>query len=270
MLRRLKSLTSAVGGAIMGFLVIAALQSKFIYFPTRELHTTPDHLGLAYESVDLTTADGVKIHGWFVPAPDARATVLFFHGNAGNISDRLATLQIFQRLRVDTFIIDYRGFGQSEGSPSEEGTYHDAEAAWRYLVEERGVAPSQLVLFGRSLGGGVASWLAAEKPAGALVLESTFTSCDDMAASVFPFLPVRLLMRIHYDNLERVGQIDLPLLVVHSPEDDVVPFKLGRRVYEAANEPKRFVEIRGSHADGFYITGPAYVEALDEFLSAHL
>jgi fermentation-respiration switch protein FrsA (DUF1100 family) len=203
-----------------------------------------------------------------VPARQERGVILFFHGNAGNISHRLDTLEIFHTLGLSTFIIDYRGYGQSEGRPSEQGTYLDAEAAWRYLVEQRQVPPERMIIFGRSLGGAVAAWLAQAHPPRALILESTFTSLPDMAATYLPFLPVRSLARFDYNTLARLPDIHCPVLVVHSPDDEVVPYSHGRQLFEAASEPKEFLELRGGHNEGFLISDN-YQAGLEAFIARY-
>ncbi len=259
-----------VGIAIFGILLMLyALQARLIYFPTRAIEATPDQIGLPYEEVWFPATDGVRLHGWLVPAAQARGLVLFFHGNAGNISHRLESILTFHRLGFDTFIFDYRGYGRSEGRPSEAGTYRDAEGAWRYLVEERAVPPEQVVFFGRSLGGAVAVWLARPHPPRALILESTFTSIPDLGAELYPFLPVRLLARVRYDNRALLPQVRSPVLIVHSREDDIIPFQHGRRLWEAAAEPKEFLELSGTHNEGWVISGSHYVEGLRGFLERY-
>jgi fermentation-respiration switch protein FrsA (DUF1100 family) len=171
--------------------------------------------------------------------------VLFCHGNAGNVSHRLDTLQFFRSLGLGTLIFDYRGYGRSDGSPSEKGTYRDAEAAWRHLVEQRQIPPERIVILGRSLGGAVAARLAADQRPGALVVESAFTSVPDLAARMFPVYPVHLLARIRYNTLKWIRRVHCPVLVVHSRDDEMIPFRHGRRLFEAAPEPKEFLELRG-------------------------
>jgi uncharacterized protein len=238
--------------------------------PLAQIASTPEVRGLAYEDVTLTTADGLALHAWYLPHPAPRGVLLFCHGNAGNISHRLDSLQIFHRLGLAVLIFDYRGYGRSEGSPSEDGTYRDAEAAWRHLVEERGVAPAQIVLFGRSLGAAVAAELASRHTPGALILESAFTSVPDLAAELYPFLPARRLARFRYDAQSALRGVAAPVLIVHSPEDEIIPIHHGRRLYDAAAEPKAFLEIRGDHNFGFVLSGREYVDGLDRFLSVHL
>ena len=175
--------------------------------PSRELEATPKEIGLEYREVRMETEDGETLHGWYVPADDARATLLFFHGNAGNISHRLTSLSQMNSLGLNVLIFDYRGYGKSSGKPSEEGLYRDGRAAWRYLAERLDTENGATILFGRSLGGGVATRLALEiNPAG-LVLESPFTSVPDMAADLYPMLPARWLSRNRFDNLKRIPEL---------------------------------------------------------------
>lgn len=241
-------------------------QPSMIFFPDRRLQATPAQWGFDYEDVSFRAADGVQLHGWYVPRAGARRVLLFFHGNAGNISHRGDSIAIFNRLGLDVFIFDYRGYGRSEGQPGEEGMYRDASAAWRYLTEKRGFASEDVILFGRSLGGAVAANLAAEVPAGGLILESTLSSARDFANLVFPLLSRLVLLRYNFDTLAKVRQASCPLLVLHSREDEVMPFRLGEKVYAAAGEPKRFVEISGDHNGGFLRSQPAYEAALADFV----
>lgn len=270
-LRRRLALAAGLAAALyLGIaLMLLAFQSRLVFFPTREIQATPAQLGLPYEEVSFPAADGARLHGWWVPAPEARGTVLFFHGNAGNVSHRVSSLLTFHRLGMNTFIFDYRGYGRSEGSPSEEGTYRDAEGAWRYLMEERGIPPGEVVLFGRSLGGAVAAWLAERHPPRALILESTFTSIPELGAELYPWLPVRLLARIRYDTLRRLPGVSSPVLIVHSRGDEVIPFRHSRLLWEAAAGPKELLEIRGGHNQGFLTTGSAYEQGLRDFLDAY-
>jgi fermentation-respiration switch protein FrsA (DUF1100 family) len=249
-------------------LSLYVFQASYVYFPTRSLAATPQHLGLEFDEVRFTTRDGVALHGWFVPAPDAALTLLFLHGNAGNISHRLDSLRIFHRLGLNTFIFDYRGYGQSEGKPTEQGTYEDAMAAWRYLMERRGATPEQVVLFGRSLGGAIALWLATQSAPRATIIESTFTSVPDMAERFYPYLPVRFLARYHYDALRHISSLAAPLLIVHSRDDEIVPFEQGRRLFGAAHAPKTFLELRGGHNDGFLLSGDHYVRGIAAFIAS--
>ncbi|MBA7612015.1 hypothetical protein ES703_19249 [subsurface metagenome] len=252
----------------IGFLFI--FQSHYIYYPERILSADPGDIGLNFESVSFETTDRVKLSGWFVPSESARGVILFCHGNAGNISHRLESIQIFHQLRLDVFIFDYRGFGQSEGKPTEQGTYKDAEAAWQYLIKECQVNPNEVIIFGRSLGGAVAAWLAQSHTPGALILESTFTSLPDIAGTLYPYVPVRLLLRFHYNTAEYLGKVNCPVLIVHSRNDEIMPFNHGRRLFEMAKKPKKFLEITGTHNEGFITSGKLYEESLHAFISEYI
>lgn len=253
-------------------LMLYLLQDRLVFLPNmpgRELDATPQAIGLDFEDAWIDTEDGERLHGWFVPADDARGTLLFFHGNAGNISHRMESVLIFNRLGLDVLIVDYRGYGQSSGKPGEQGTYRDARAAWDYLVDQRRVPPGRIVIFGRSLGGGVGAWLASRpdvKPAG-VIIESCFSSGQDMGRQLYPVLPVRLITRIGYPVREYVTRIRAPLLVAHSRDDEIIPFNMGQAIFDAAPEPKSFLEMNGDHNAGFWISRDRYVPALDVFFT---
>ncbi|MFQ5990491.1 MAG: alpha/beta hydrolase [Candidatus Methylomirabilales bacterium] len=261
------------GGYVAIVLFMFFFQSRLLFLPnlpSRAIIATPEDVGLAYEPVKITTEDGVILDGWFLPARQARGVLLFFHGNAGNISHRLDSLKIFSDLRLSTLIFDYRGYGQSEGTPSEEGTYRDAEAVWRYVTERRSATAREVVLFGRSLGAAVAVHLAARHTPGALILESAFTSIPELAGDVYPFLPARWLARFRYSTEVYLRSVSCPVLIVHSRDDEIIPFAHGRRLFAVANEPKQLLEIRGGHNDGFFVSGKSYVDGFDIFLQTHL
>jgi len=255
----------------VGFLLLLILrQGSMVYYPdtpSRELTATPDQIGLPYENVYLATDDQQKLHGWFIPARKERGTVLFFHGNAGNISHRLESVLIFNELHLSVFIFDYRGYGNSSGKPSELGTYRDARAALHYLTNSRHISANRLIYFGRSLGGAVAAQLAAEHPPKALILESTFTSAPDMASHLLPIFPMRWLIRFSYNTVDHIKTIHCPVLIVHSPEDEIIPYRFGRRLFETANEPKQFIIIHGGHNEGFMQSGQNYIKGLKHFLT---
>jgi len=255
-------------GALL--LLVYAFQDRLVYFPFRELAATPRALGLDYEDVRLTTEDGVRLHAWLVPAPAARATVLHLHGNGGNISHRLDRIALFRELGLNAFLVDYRGYGLSEGRPSEEGTYRDALAAWRYLTEERGVSDASIVIHGESLGGAVASWLAARTRPAALIVESSFTSAVDLGAEVYPWLPVRRLARFRYPTAAHLARVRTPVLIVHSRDDEIVPFRHGEVLHAAAAEPKRLLVIRGDHNAGYLRSRAEYLAGIDAFLNETL
>ena len=244
-------------------------QSRLLYYPdmpSRALEASPADIGLAYDTVRLTARDGTRLHAWFVPATTARGTLLFNHGNAGNIAHRLDSINLFHSLGLNVLIFDYRGYGESDGKPSEKGTYLDVKAAWNYLLEERMISPEEIIIFGRSLGAAMAADLASQHPSAGVILESAFTSVPDMAASLYPWLPVRLLSRYRYNNLDKIGRITVPLLVVHSRDDEIIPYTHGEQLFAAATEPKQFLELRGGHNDGYHVSRKVYTKAVQQFL----
>jgi len=271
-----------VGIALVYLLVVAlawAFQERLLYLPHmgREPIGTPADRGLAWSPVTLETEDSLALDAWWLPHERPRASLLFLHGNAGNISHRLDSLVQFHRLGLSVLILDYRGYGRSEGRPSEEGMALDARAGWRWLREEADQAPESIVLFGRSLGAAVAAELAegreaqGERPA-AVILESPFRSVPALAQRVYPFLPARWLARFSHDAERHVRGISAPLLVIHSRDDEIIPFAEGEAVFRAARDPKRLLEIRGGHNTGFLESEPDYSEGIDAFLTetAHL
>ena len=243
-------------------------QSSMVFFPYTAIDQIPAEWGLAYEDVFLETKDGVRLHGWYIPHHGSQQTLLFFHGNAGNISHRGASVEIFHRLGLNIFIFDYRGYGKSQGKPDEEGLYKDARAAWRYLTDQRGFRQEDIILFGRSLGGAVAAELAAEVQPGGLILESTFSSAKDVANALLPVLSRLIILRYDFNTAAHVRRVASPLLVLHSPDDEIIPFHLGEKVFQAANEPKSFVRMRGDHNSGFLMSQPDYERALGAFISS--
>jgi hypothetical protein len=248
-------------------IVLYFLQAKLLYYPQRELEGSPADAGMTFEDVHFHSADGVKLHGWFIPAKDERAVVLFCHGNAGNISHRIDFAKLLHRLGLSVFLFDYRGYGNSEGKPDEEGTYRDAEAAWEHLVQARKIDPSRVIVQGRSLGGSVAAHLATSRRPAGLIVESTFTSMPDLAAKLYPWLPARWMCRFKYETVNDIRRVNCPVLVVHGRNDSLIPFSHGRAVFEAAPRPKRFLELAGDHNDAIWVSGDEYHKALDEFVA---
>lgn len=243
------------------------IERSFIYFPDRDLIADPAYVGLPFEEVSFAASDRVQLHGWFVPG-EKEVTWLWFHGNAGNISHRLENLKLLHdELGVSVFLFDYRGYGRSEGTPSEEGTYRDGEAALSYLRSREDVDPDRIIYFGRSLGAGIAVELAISHPPFALILESPVPSIPELARRHYPFLPVWPLLRTKYDSLAKIEKVAAPLLVLHGDRDDVVPFGAGRKLFEAANEPKEFYTIRGAgHNDTYLVGGEEYFAVLRRFM----
>lgn len=257
----------------IGYLALCGMaflfQYHLVYHPSTRIAATPLDCGLHYEGTELPVDRDGPVVGWFVPAPEERGVILFCHGNAGNVGDRLDTIEVFHGLGFSVFIFDYRGYGRSLGKATEAGTYEDAEVAWRYLTDERGFRAEQIVVFGRSLGGAIAAWLAARHIPGVLVLESTFTSVVQMGRELYPFLPIALLSRFRYSTASHLAGVGCPVVVVHSSDDELVGIHHGRELYELAPGPKHFVALRGPHNDGFLVSGEDYITGLDGALSAY-
>jgi fermentation-respiration switch protein FrsA (DUF1100 family) len=263
------AIIALAAGAYFALCLLAyVFQRRLVFFPDRKISASPAALGMAYRDVSFRATDGVELHGWYVPASGASRVVLVCHGNGGNISDRLESIRIFHDLGLSILIFDYRGYGRSGGQATEQGTYEDARAAYRHLMETEGVRPERIVFFGESLGGAVAVELATHHTPAALIVESCFPTLADVGARAYPFLPVRSLLRIRYDSRERIRRVGCPKLVIHSRDDEIVPFDLGTRLYDGAPPPKEFLEIRGGHNTGFIESNARYREGLDRFLRA--
>jgi fermentation-respiration switch protein FrsA (DUF1100 family) len=270
------------------------LQPKLLYFPVREMLYTPAELGLDFENIIFESADGLRLSGWYIPAPlenrtktasvqvggsfltapadNSQFTILFCHGNGGNMTHCLDSIDIIHDLGLNCFVFDYRGYGNSEGKPSEKGTYLDAEAAYKWLTEKKKISPDSIIVFGRSLGGSIAAQLAGKSQIGALVIESTFTSYADIGRKFYPYMPVRWFARFSYDTVRYIKDVLCPVMLIYSRDDEIVPFEFGLEIYDAANEPKKFVEIFGSHNDSFLASAEMYKKAWTdwaEFLKKH-
>jgi uncharacterized protein len=267
-LRRIAIVAVAIAVAIGAGLAILShfYQRRIMYQPSPTIRATPRESGLPYEDVTFRTEDGLTLAGWYVPAQNAPGTIIFFHGNGGNIGHYASQVRIMHDIGWNVLLFDYRGYGASEGLPTEEGTYLDAAAAREYILSRHDQPPGEPVLLGRSMGGAVASWLAEKHRPRGLILESSFTSVPDMAAALFHTRLAGALSQYQYDTLERMGSIHCPVLVIHSPDDRLIPYEQGQRLFEAAGEPKQFLEIQGGHNDGFAKSGDVYKNGLAEFL----
>jgi fermentation-respiration switch protein FrsA (DUF1100 family) len=258
-------------GLLTGAASVGALywfQERLVFLPAKNLDADPSRIGLSFETIWLQTDDGVQIHGWWLPGLPNRPAVLFLHGNAGNISHRLSTLQRLHALGMSTLIIDYRGYGQSDGSPSESGTYLDAKAAWKYLTEDLDIPADRIIVFGRSLGGGVALGLIEQHQPGGLWLESTFTNIEDLGRIHYPWLTSSWLLRIHYPNIDRIAQIDIPTMIAHSRNDEVVPYRQGQRLFErAAASSKWLLPLTGGHNEDPWYSGGVYNQCWAAFIA---
>ncbi len=265
--------------AYIGLAIVLYIgQSNLVFMPSIDILETPETIGLNFEDIQLTTKDNVNLAAWFVPAKNqgliGKGVILFCHGNGGNIGSRVSYLPIFRELGLATFLFDYRGYGKSEGKPSEEGTYADVEAAWQYLTQERKIPSKKIIIYGESLGGAIASYIAQKNEqreikstaAGGLILASTFTSISDRASELYPFLPIRLISRFSFNSIDRLPTIKIPVLIIHSTDDQIIPFSHGDRNFQVANEPKKLIKLSGDHNNGFLDSLEIYRTGLNEFI----
>ena len=242
------------------------MQTRMIFIPYKEVAGTPSDIGLEFEDVNLKSQNGVSINGWFIPAENAEYTILFCHGNGGNISHRLDTISIFNRLPANFFIFDYQTYGKSKGSISEKGLYEDVAAAWDYLTKTKNILAKKIIIVGRSLGGSIAAHAAAEFSPGGLILESTFTSMPEIAGERLPFVPVKWLLNYKLPTIDNLAKVKCPVLIIASPDDSVVPFRHGKKLFEEAPEPRTFLELTGDHDDCYFLCRTKYVAALRLFI----
>ncbi len=236
-----------VGSYLGVCLVLAFFENSLVYRPSKARDSWVPAPVPEIQDVELRCEDGTPIHAWWLPCPGAEHTMLYFHGNAGNLSHRGGSIvKLCQILNVNVLIFDYPGYGKSGGSPSERGCYQAADAAYGFLITKQNIKPSNILLYGGSLGGGVAVDLASRQPQCALILVKTFTSAPDAGAAIYPFLPVRWVMRNRFDNLSKIKACTCPVFIAHGNEDLLVPFALGKKLFEAAREPKEFFILEGA------------------------
>ncbi len=243
------------------------LEQQSLYYPAMEVSETPAEIGIAYEEVTFKTSDGESLNAWYVPVKDAETTVLYCHGNAGNICHRLHKVKFFHEMGVNFFIFDYRGYGKSSGRPGERGLYNDAIAAYDYLMSREDVDKSKIVMYGKSLGGPIAAEVCLRRKVSALILESSFASVVIRTQQIYPFLPMKFLITQKYDAVAKVKNIDIPKLIVHGRNDEVISFNHGQILFDTAAEPKQFLSFEGGHNDEVYVTSLEYKEKLEKFLS---
>ncbi len=242
------------------------LEQKSLYYPYKEIAETPGNLGITFEEVNFKTADGQLLNGWFIPVKNAKATILYCHGNAGNISHRLHKVKFFQGMGVNFFIFDYRGYGKSSGKPTEKGLYKDARAAYDYLISRNDVDKNKIVVYGKSLGGPIAADLCINRLSRALILEGSFASVALRAQQLYPFLPMKFLITQKYDTVAKVKNLRIPKLIAHGRQDEVISFHHGEILFAAAAEPKQFLPFDGGHNDDVYVTSAVYKDELLKFL----
>lgn len=260
------SVIAFIAGYIILLVLLYLVQSKMMYYPSRDVGATPRNIGLEFENIFFRLDSGEKLHGWYVPNDTSGFTILFFHGNAGNISGRLDTIKLLYELGLNVCIIDYPGYGRSEGTPSEESTYKSGIEAYRYLVNQRDISPHKIILMGRSLGGPIAANIAASEPVAGLILESTFTTAAELATELYPVLPVRRIIQFRYPTIDFLQKVGKPVLITHSIDDDLIPFHHGEKLFKSAQEPKSFFRMTGRHGTGHLASGRAYKEAMLHFI----
>jgi fermentation-respiration switch protein FrsA (DUF1100 family) len=252
--------------AVVGLLMF--FENTLVYHPTPAVVSWLSPPSPDVRDVFFTTTEGEQIHGWWLPCPGSTGALLYLHGNAGNLSGRgLTVVRLRDALGLSVLIIDYPGFGKSSGVPTEAGCYRAGDAAYAWLKDEQKIAPGEMVLFGKSLGGGVATLLGCQMEHRALVLVKTYTTLPDVARSMYPWIPCRLLMRNRFDSISRIGECHRPVFVAHGTSDELIPIALGQRLYDAANAPKEFLAIPNhGHNDAF---PPEFYRALRAFLDKH-
>lgn len=271
-MRVLLTVTAAMVAAYVGLaLYVYFFQARLIYLPelpSRQVDATPAQAGLNFEAVSIPTGDHETLDGWFVPAGGAALTLLYFHGNGGNIGHRIEIIKRFHDLGLNVFIFDYRGYGRSSGSPSEAGTYADALAAWNHLTVRRGIPAQAILLYGESLGSAVAAWLAARHTPRGLAIYAAFTSIPDMARHLYPFLPSRLIARFRYDTRKELAQVSCPILILHSEEDEMIPFSHAKALSAAAAGTVSLVPLKGGHNEAPFVSRVAFDQGIRAFLAS--
>ena len=249
------------------YLFYPKIEDFFVFYPDKSFALTPEALKLKYEDVYFNTGDGKGLHGWFFPLEGGGPVILFCHGNAGNISHRLDNIRILLQQGLQVFIFDYRGFGKSTGRPSEKGIYRDGLAAYDYLIGKGHLPPDRIILFGRSLGAAVAIEVALRKNAGAIIIESAFTSTKDMAKTMFLFGLFSYFLPANYNNLEKIARCDIPKLIIHGQNDEIVPFSMGKKLFAAAKGPKYFLPLeKAGHVDAYSVGGEKYLQTIAGFI----
>jgi uncharacterized protein len=264
----LKSLACIVAALVgiyaLAIVLLLVFEDRILYDPTPEVRSLT---GCTVKNIELRAADGTAIHGLWFPREHTQGAVLILHGRQGNLGDDFGPDDLagwHNEVGVSAFIFSYPGYGKSGGAPSEAGCYAAAEAAYAWLTKTQHVPPAEVLLYGRSLGSAVAVDVASRHPHRALLLVTPFTSLPDVADSRFPLLPTQLLMRNRFPSRSKIADCTQPLLIVHGTEDRLVPFAMGKELFEAANEPKRFVPVAGAHHEN--VITPEFFATIRLFL----
>jgi fermentation-respiration switch protein FrsA (DUF1100 family) len=246
------------------------IENSIIFHPNTQLDDNPSNWELFYKDIQFLTPDGQKLHGWFFPLSEKSPVLIFCHGNAGNISHRIENVKFLVKRGISVFLFSYRGYGKSSGSPSEKGIYIDGIAAYDYLTGVEKIPSERIVVFGRSLGGSVATEVALQRKARCLIIESTFTSMKDMAKAIFPFFVVSPFLPHHYNTIYKIANVSIPKLILHGDNDEIVPFSMGKKLFAQASEPKLFFPIHGAgHNDTYVVGGEKYFDVIVNFIASH-
>jgi fermentation-respiration switch protein FrsA (DUF1100 family) len=261
---------AAAAGILLVVMVIRVVENRLIYFPPRYPEGFPAQPNQEFdvEDVWLTTDDGVRINAYYRSNPASRQALLWFHGNAENIGYDLPHLKVLASMGVNILAVDYRGYGRSDGSPNEAGVYHDADAAYDYLRNQRHFRAEDIIIYGVSLGGAVAINLASRRPCGGVIVQSSFTSAGVMARRMFGIPLFEYVPKSRFDSLRKIRDVHAPILIAHGTRDEVVPYEMGRQLFQAANEPKRFYTVDGAgHNDMLEAGGEPYLACLANFVA---
>ena len=243
------------------------IENSIVFHPDRKLDDSPAHWGLFYKDIRFLTPDGLSLHGWFFHLSEKSPVLLFCHGNAGNISHRIENVKFLVNKGISVFLFSYRGYGKSSGRPSEKGIYIDGIAAYDYLTKVERISPDRIAIFGRSLGGSVAIEVALQRNTTCLIIESTYTSIKDMAKTIPLFFIFTPFLPLHYNNISKIADVNVPKLILHGKDDNIVPFSMGKELFEKALEPKIFVPIQGAgHNDTYVVGGEHYLDTIVNFI----
>jgi len=252
----------------VGIVFYPFIENSIIFHPDRQLDDNPSNWELFYKDVQFLTPDGLKLHGWFFPLSEESPILIFCHGNAGNISHRIENVNFLVKKGISVFLFSYRGYGKSSGSPSEKGIYIDGIAAYDYLTDVEKIPPERIAVFGRSLGGSVATEIALQRKVRCMIIESTFTSIKDMAKTIFPFFVFSPFLPHHYNTICKIANVNIPKLIIHGDNDEIVPFSMGKKLFSQTPEPKLFLPIHeAGHNDTYVVGGEKYFDAIVGFIS---
>jgi len=253
---------------LLVFLLTGGCINSFLYYPVKKINNTPASINLKFKEYFFLSSSGNRIHSWWVPSDAPRYTVLFLHGNGGNISHRLMTLKMLHEMNLNVFIFDYSGYGKSGGIPGEKETYRDADAAWKCLTDDLMITLASIIIWGRSLGGAVAVELAARKKCAALIMESSFSTLEKVVSDHTSPVLRPFGAGGKYRSTDEIKKVKVPVCIIHSRDDEVIPYYHGKLLFAAAGEPKEFITIAGSHNRGFYKSRNWYISKVDKFLNS--